>query len=208
MANILGLRWHLTRATCVISGCTAEKNTGLLEYRTFPPHVGGQKVIKDYVFRSINLLTLKDFYMITPETTTIIILSLLAVLMSLPLIEIIPRVGKIVSLRWAIVAIVVTLMVAVILDFAHLSEDIRKTVIVGGLCTGGLWIVARSVEKALFNGFFAKAGKVEIDVDDKKLTIEGAEVGEKEVQKPASAEDSNAKEQDDLKGLAEREHNA
>lgn len=161
--------------------------------------------------------------MIQPETTTIIILLLLAVLMSLPLIEIIPRVGKIVSLRWAIVAIIVTLMVAVILDFAHLSEDIRKTVIVGGLCTGGLWILARSVEKALFHGFFAKAGKVEIDVDDKKLTIEGAEVGEKEVRKSesASAEDGNAKapdsdksseskpeEQDDLKGLAEREHNA
>lgn len=162
--------------------------------------------------------------MIQPETTTIIILLLLAVLMSLPLIEIIPRVGKIVSLRWAIVAIIVTLMVAVILDFAHLSEDIRKTVIVGGLCTGGLWILARSVEKALFHGFFAKAGKVEIDVDDKKLTIEGAEVGEKEVRKSesASAEDGNAKEPDsdksseskqttepdDLKGLAEREHNA
>ena len=147
--------------------------------------------------------------MIQPETTTIIILSLLAILMSLPLIEIIPRVGKIVSLRWAIVAIVVTLMVAVILDFSHLSEDIRKTVIVGGLCTGGLWIVARSVEKALFNGFFAKAGKVEIDVDDKKLTIENAEVGEKEEDhKSASAEDNNAKEQDDLEGLAKREHNA
>ena len=147
--------------------------------------------------------------MIQPETTTVIILSLLAILMSLPLIEIIPRVGKIVSLRWAIVAIVVTLMVAVILDFSHLSDDIRKTVIVGGLCTGGLWIVARSVEKALFNGFFAKAGKVEVDIDDKKLTIENAEVGEKEEDhKSASAEDNNAKEQDDLKGLAEREHNA
>lgn len=147
--------------------------------------------------------------MIEPTTTTVIILSLLAILMSLPLIEIIPRVGKIVSLRWAIVAIVVTLMVAVILDFSHLSDDIRKTVIVGGLCTGGLWIVARSVEKALFNGFFAKAGKVEIDVDDKKLTIENAEVGEKEEDhKSASAEDVHAKEQDDLEGLAKREHNA
>ena len=147
--------------------------------------------------------------MIQPETTTTIILVLLAVLMSLPLIEIIPRVGKIVSLRWAIVAIIVTLMVAVVLDFSHLSEGIRKTVIVGGLCTGGLWIVARSVEKALFNGFFAKAGKVEVDIDDKKLTIENAEVGEKEEDhKSASAEDGNAKEQDDLKGLAEREHNA
>ena len=145
--------------------------------------------------------------MIQPETTTVIILLLLAVLMSLPLIEIIPRVGKIVSLRWAIVAIVVTLMVAVILDFSHLSEDIRKTVIVGGLCAGCLWIVARSVEKALFHGFFAKAGKVEIDANDKKLTIEGAEVGEREAQKSASAE-SKPEEQDDLEGLAKREHNA
>ena len=150
--------------------------------------------------------------MIEPTTTTIIILSLLVILMSLPLIEIIPRVGKIVSLRWAIVAIVVTLMVAVILDFSHLSDDIRKTVITGGLCTGGLWIVARSVEKALFHGFFAKASKVEVDVDDKKLTIEGAEVGEKEAQKPDSDKSSESKPeeqgQDDLKGLAEREHNA
>ena len=148
--------------------------------------------------------------MIAPETTTTIILLLLAVLMSLPLIEIIPRVGKIVSLRWAIVAVVVTLMVAVILDFSHLSDDIRKTVIVGGLFTGGLWIVARSVEKAIFHGFFAKAGKVEVDIDDKKLTIENAEVGEKNDQKSASAssDDKKPEEQDDLKGLAEREHNA
>lgn len=147
--------------------------------------------------------------MIEPTTTTIIILSLLAILMSLPLIEIIPRVGKIVSLRWAIVAIIVSLMVAAILDFSHLSDDIRKTVIVGGLCTGGLWIVARSAEKALFNGFFAKAGKVEVDIDDKRLTIENAEVGEKEEDhKSASAEDGSAKEQDDLEGLAKREHNA
>ena len=62
-------------------------------------------------------------------------------------------------------------------------------------------------KKAIFNGFFAKAGKVEVDMDDKKLTIENAEVGE-EVHKSASAEDVHAKEKDDLKGLAEREHNA
>ena len=53
----------VTRATRVISGRTVEKNNDSLGYCPVPPQVGEtKKIIKHYVFRSINHLTYKDFY--------------------------------------------------------------------------------------------------------------------------------------------------
>ena len=51
----------VTRATCVISGRTVEKTNDSLGYCPFTTLVGERKVIKPYVFRSINHLTYKDF---------------------------------------------------------------------------------------------------------------------------------------------------
>jgi hypothetical protein len=90
---------------------------------------------------------------------------------------------------------------ACILNFNALDTSIKSTVIVGALVVSTIYVVIRSLEKFLYAGFFARAGKVEVDVDDKKLTIENAEVGKKK--EPNSDKSS---ESDDLKGLAEREN--
>ena len=51
----------VTRATCVISGRTVEFHNDSLGYCPFHSREGSKKVIKHYVFRSINHLTYKDF---------------------------------------------------------------------------------------------------------------------------------------------------
>jgi hypothetical protein len=90
---------------------------------------------------------------------------------------------------------------ACILNFTALDTSIKSTVIVGALIVSTIYLCVRSIEKWLYAGFFAKAGKIEVDVDDKKLSIENAEVGKKK------EDDKKSEEPDDLKGLAERENN-
>lgn len=148
--------------------------------------------------------------MIEPYTATYIILALLAFLLCIvPLVAAIPHIGKTVSRRWVIVVFFIIMAFACIIDFSHLEADIRATVITGAIVISGIALALFSVEKWMFNGFFARAGKIEVDVDDKKLTVEDAEVGKKDDKKPddKKSEDKKSEESSDLKGLAERENN-
>ncbi len=133
--------------------------------------------------------------MIEPYHATYIALVLLAFLLCIvPLIAAIPRIGKTVSRRWIIVVFFIVMAFACIIDFSHLEANVRATVITGAIVISGIALALFSVEKWMFNGFFAKAGKIEVDVDDKKLTVENAEVGQKEKDDQKSAEDSEVKE--------------
>lgn len=118
--------------------------------------------------------------MIEAIPATTICLILFAILMALPLLEKIPKVGRVISLRWAVVAVIVTSLVAVIINFVNLSDTVRETVIVGGLIIACLWIALRSVELWLYRGYFVKAKKVEVDMDDKKLVVENPVIGKEE----------------------------
>lgn len=121
-----------------------------------------------------------DLQYITAYHATYIALVLLAFLLCIvPLIAAIPRIGKTVSRRWIIVVFFIVMAFACIIDFSHLEANVRATVITGAIVISGIALALFSVEKWMFHGFFAKAGKVEVDVDDKKLTIENAEVGKK-----------------------------
>jgi hypothetical protein len=118
---------------------------------------------------------------INAYTATYIVIALLAFLLCIvPLIAAIPRIGKTVSRRWVIVVFFIVMAFACIIDFTHLEDNVRATVITGAIVISGIALALFSVEKWMFNGFFAKAGKIEVDVDDKKLTVENAEVGQKE----------------------------
>lgn len=136
---------------------------------------------------------------INAYTATYIAIALLAFLLCIvPLFEKIPKLGDCVSRRYVIVVVFVVMALACILNFNALDTSIKSTVIIGALIVSTIYLCVRSIEKWLFAGFFAKAGKIEVDVDDKKLTVENAEVGKKEKDKKS----------DDLDGLAKREHNA
>lgn len=108
-----------------------------------------------------------------------ICLTLFTILMLLPFIEKIPGIGKVVSLRWAVVAVVMTSFIAVIVNFVNLSDTVRETIIVGSLIIACLWIVLRSIELWLYKGYFMKAERIEVDADDKKVIIENPSIGKK-----------------------------
>lgn len=130
---------------------------------------------------------------------TYIAIALLAFLLCIvPLFEKIPKLGDCVSRRYVVVVVFIVMALACILNFNSLDTSIKSTVIIGALIVSTIYVVIRSLEKFLYAGFFARAGKIEVDVDDKKLTVENAEVGKKEKDKKS----------DDLDGLAKREHNA
>ena len=132
--------------------------------------------------------------MIESVPATTICLILFALLMLLPFVEKIPGLGKVVSLRWAVVAVVITSLVAVIINFVSLSDTVRETVIVGGLVIGCLWIILRSLELWMYRGYFVKAQKIEVDADEKKLVIEKPSIGKKEEPKEEPKEEGAANE--------------
>ena len=128
--------------------------------------------------------SIMDLQYISAYHATYIALALLAFLLCIvPLFEKIPKLGDCVSRRYVIVVVFVVMALACILNFNSLDTSIKSTVIIGALVISTLYVVIRSLEKWLYGGFFARAGKIEVDVDDKKLTVENAEVGKKDAQK-------------------------
>lgn len=139
-----------------------------------------------------------DLQYISAYDATYIAIALLAFLLCIvPLFEKIPKLGDCVSRRYIVVVVFVVAALACILNFNALDTSIKSTVIIGALIISTLYVVIRSLEKFLYAGFFARAGKIEVDVDDKKLTVENAEVGKKKDEQKS----------DDLDGLAKRENN-
>lgn len=125
-----------------------------------------------------------DLQYIGAYHATYIAIALLAFLLCIvPLFEKIPKLGECVSRRYVVVVVFVVAALACILNFNALDTSIKSTVIIGALVISTLYVVIRSLEKWLYGGFFARAGKIEVDVDDKKLTVENAEVGKKDAQK-------------------------
>lgn len=111
--------------------------------------------------------------MLTP-IQTIIILGVFMVVYTvlIPVLDASERFGKFISLRYYTALIPLFMLVAVILDFSHVSENCRLAVIVGGLVVALVFIVARSIEKAAFGakritlkGEYGKA-RGEVQVED------------------------------------------
>lgn len=72
----------------------------------------------------------------------------------IPLLDSVERLSKFISLRWTCIAIILLIMVGVIIDFDHLADNTRDIVLKGGLIIVGLYLVLRTVEKVLYNGWF------------------------------------------------------
>ena len=85
----------------------------------------------------------------------IIVLGCLALILALiiPVLDSFEKLSKFISLRWSCVAIVILIMVGVVIDFNHLADDTRNIVLTGGLIVVGGFIVLRTLEKVLYNGW-------------------------------------------------------
>lgn len=81
---------------------------------------------------------------------------------------------KYISYRWCVVVVVLALLIGVVVDFGELAQDIRRAVVIGGLVIAGAYIVLRTVEKALANGWLrgakieAKKGDISVSVSSDK----------------------------------------
>ena len=109
-----------------------------------------------------------DAYMATWITLILIAFLLIVV----PLLERIPKIGECISRRWVVVTIAMTLMVAVVINFEHLDNGVRGSIIIGGFIVGIMYILLRSFEKALAKGWSFGVKRIEGDWEHKRVEVE------------------------------------
>ena len=117
---------------------------------------------------SIETASSVDAYMAT--WITLILIAFLLIIV--PLIERIPKFGECISRRWVVVTIAMTLMVAVVINFEHLDNGVRGSIIIGGFIVGIMYILLRSFEKALAKGWSFGVKRIEGDWEHKRVEVE------------------------------------
>lgn len=109
-----------------------------------------------------------DAYMATWITIALIAFLLIVV----PLLEKIPKLKDCVSRRWVIVTITTTLMVSVVINFKHLDDSVRESIIIGGFVVGIAYILIRSVESLIDKGWTFGVKHIEGDWQNKRIEVE------------------------------------
>ena len=117
---------------------------------------------------SVETASSVDAYMATWITIALIAFLLIIV----PLIERIPKLGECISRRWVVVTVTTTLMVAVVINFEHLDNGVRGSIIIGGFIVGIAYILLRSFEKALAKGWSFGVKRIEGDWEHKRVEVE------------------------------------
>ena len=117
---------------------------------------------------SIETASSVDAYMATWITVSLIAFLLIIV----PLIERIPKIGECISHRWIVVTDAITLMVAVVNNFEHLDNGVRGSIIIGGFIVSIMYILLRSLEKALAKGWSFGVKRIEGDWEHKRVEVE------------------------------------
>ena len=117
---------------------------------------------------SVETASSVDAYMATWIAIALIAFLLIIV----PLIERIPKLGECISHRWIVVTVAITLMVAVVINFEHLDNGVRGSIIIGGFIVSIMYILLRSFEKALAKGWSFGVKRIEGDWEHKKIEVE------------------------------------
>ena len=132
-----------------------------------------------------------DAYM----ATWIILILIAFLLIIVPLIERIPKIGECISHRWIVVTVTTTLMVAVVINFEHLDNGVRGSIIIGGFIVGITYILLRSLEKALAKGWSFGVKRIEGDWEHKRVEVEmDPTPPQKTDEKPVDAAEEDTKE--------------
>ena len=151
--------------------------------------------------------------MIEPHHAIAVVISLIAFLwVGVPLLESLPKVREHISRRFVLTSVLVCLAVAACIDFSSLETNVRLVIIIGGLTSGILMTVLYTLEKMSFTRAFGLK-HVKVNLKDRVFETDFETKETKETKAPDSHESKpevqeSKPEQDDLKGLAEREHNA
>lgn len=140
---------------------------------------------------SVETASSVDAYMATWIAMALIAFLLIIV----PLVERIPKLGDCVSRRWVVVTVAITLMVAVVINFEHLDDGVRGSIIIGGFIVSIMYILLRSLEKALAKGWSFGVKRIEGDWEHKKIEVELDE----HVQPPQKSTDKQEETAEDVK---------
>ena len=90
----------------------------------------------------------------------------------LPIMDKSKRFGKFISLRYAVLVVFLAMALGVILDFSHLENNVRMTVVLGTMIVGGIFILIRTWEKAASKGWSIGIRKIEASKGDAKVTVD------------------------------------
>lgn len=86
--------------------------------------------------------------MINPITATYVLIGMsIFLLIIIPILDSSKKLGKYISLRYVLTTIALLLAVGCVLDFSHLTESSRNTILGGSFILVGLFVIARSLEK-------------------------------------------------------------
>ena len=108
-------------------------------------------------------------------TLALSILAGLAIILALviPLLNAIPKLSSFISLRWSCVSVILLVMVGVVIDFEPLADSTRDIALKGGLIIVAAFIILRTIEKILANGWLNKVNvKGTIQRGDTVATVE------------------------------------
>lgn len=116
--------------------------------------------------------------MINPLVATIIMVSFILVFgVGVPILD--RKAPKYISYRWCVIVVALALLIGAVIDFEVLSDDARKIVLVGGLVIAGVYVVLRTIEKVLANGWL-KGASIEATKGDISVKLSSeAKDGEK-----------------------------
>ena len=105
--------------------------------------------------------------MISPTAATIIVVCFLLVFgVGLPVLNV--KIPKFVSYRWCVIVVVLALLIGAVIDFEVLSDESRQIVLISGMVIGGAYVLLRTIEKVLANGWLhgasieAKKGDISV----------------------------------------------
>ena len=115
--------------------------------------------------------------MVTPTFATVVIVVFLVVFgIIMPILN--KRFPKFVSYRWSVVVVILALLLGALLDFSALSEDSRHCLLVGGLVIVGGYVLLRTVEKALANGWL-RGIRLDVRKGDASATLSSSDAEKK-----------------------------
>lgn len=107
--------------------------------------------------------------MIDPIFATIIMVSFILIFgVGLPILN--KKAPKYISYRWCVIVVVLALLIGAVIDFEVLSDDARRVILIGGLVIAGAYILLRTIEKVLANGWL-KGATLEAKKGDMSLTL-------------------------------------
>lgn len=101
-------------------------------------------------------------------SATILVVFILLFGVVLPVLNI--KFKDFVSYRWCVLVVVLALLIGATTDFAGLPDDSRHVILVGGLVIAGGYVLLRTVEKILANGWL-KGSRIELRKGDAEAVI-------------------------------------